>query len=148
MKMINIKPIEEVYPNVINIEGVWDSEKAYSYIPMIKSFGYEILLPKNNEDDDTLVLFRCSDLYGVLLFEWGDYLCPYEALFECRSYEELDRIRQSMHSSIKWGSREEIIDYVHNLEWSLLSEHTEWRIIDFLREVKDILIKNNLKKVK
>ncbi len=140
MKTINFKPIEKVYPNAINFEGNWDSEKVYSYIPMIKSFGHEILLPKNDKDSGTLALFRCGNLYGILLFEWEDYLCPYEALFECRSYEELEQIRRSMYNNIKWGSIREIIDYARDLEWSLLSDCSEWEIIGFLREVEDILI--------
>lgn len=61
------KPLQEIYPGAD--KGYFSEE---DYVPLLQSFGYEILLQVDEDDyqGDSIVIFRDTDSarYGYLMF--------------------------------------------------------------------------------
>lgn len=91
----------------------------YGYNQLIDSFGYEILVEESDDDyqGDTLLLFKHGDNFGYLNFGWGS--CS-----GCDAYEAVQgdvaeemALRDSLWEGIRWGSREEMIEFLKKHDW-------------------------------
>lgn len=109
-------PIERVYPDAIGRDGrFWG---AYDYSPLIRSFGYDVVLQVDEYDyqGSSWVLFKDGDRYGYLEFGWGS-CSGCDALQACESYAEIDQLRKELHESIKWGSATELLGFFREHDW-------------------------------
>jgi len=130
-----VKPIEEVYPRTS--EYFW---APGDYGPLLESFGYPILLRVDDSDyqGDSRVLFRNVEQYGWLQFGWGS-CSGCDALQACNSYEDIEKLRETLHGQIKWGTREELLKYFTEKDWTTdYSWHSEEQK-RFVEEVKKLL---------
>lgn len=94
-------------------------EDLYGYNQLIASFGYETLVEESDSDyqGDTLMLFKHGDNFGYLNFDWGSCSgCDaYEAVQG--NVEEEMALRDSLWESIRWGNREEMIEFLQKHDW-------------------------------
>lgn len=119
-------PVELIYPED---RGGW--VYAQDYRPLLESFGYiiPVYITTDSGPGDILVLFRdqrYSDLCGALFFGFGD--CPgCDALMSCVAHHEIAELRQDLHDSIKWGTSDNIQDYIKRKDWKIT--HYEPRLV-------------------
>lgn len=79
-------------------------------VAVYKSFG--------ERQGDALVLYRnrTEDLWGLLRFGWGS--CPgCDALQSCGDYTEIGQLIRELEQTIKWGSRQELLDFFITHDW-------------------------------
>ncbi|QSQ10590.1 hypothetical protein H0A61_03000 [Koleobacter methoxysyntrophicus] len=137
-----MKDIKEVYP-----DAIWKDEageehfwSVSDYRPLLESFGYKILLQVDDDgyQGDTRVLFKDGNRYGLLIFGWGS-CSGCDALQACSSYEEIDELRQQLHNDIKWGTAEELLEYIQGKDWELEWAWHEEETREFIRKAIEIL---------
>jgi hypothetical protein len=129
-----MKPIAEVYPDEARQDatGEWFYGPS-DYEPLLESFGYEITLRVDDDDyqGDSRVLFLNHDNgeYGYLNFGWGS-CSGCDALQACNTLAEIEKLRDELHESIKWGSAQEMYEYFVHHDWkSDYSWHEEKQTI-------------------
>jgi hypothetical protein len=114
--------IREVYPDALStdVDGEPYWWGAYDYDPLLKSFGYEILLKvdDNGYQGDSRLIFKDGDRYGLLIFGWGS-CSGCDALQACDSYEEIEELRQKLHNEIIWDTKEGLLKYIKEKDWEL-----------------------------
>jgi hypothetical protein len=124
-------PIKEVYPEC-NTE--WGFREAYDYDPLLKSFGYDILMKVDDDDyqGDSRILFKHGKKYGLLIFGWGS-CSGCDALQACESYEEISDLRDLLYDQIVWrNSAKELREYIDKKDWE---GHFAWR----MKETRDFV---------
>lgn len=137
-----MKDIREVFPDALYSDGTWSG--AYDYYRLVESMGYEILIwtDVGQYQGDSLVLLRNGERYGILVFGWGSCtVC--DALQSCKNYEEIEALRSSLHESIVWMRKDEVIPYVKKkrehaqFEWvgeagldMFLKDITRFKVLD------------------
>jgi len=120
--MTQFKPIEEVYPECMRESFYPGGDLCFDapgdYVPLLESFGYDILLQVDDKDyqGDSRVLFKDGDRYGILVFGWGS-CSGCDRLQGCDSYKEIDELRDSLDSGIQWGSLAETLAYLKEHDW-------------------------------
>ena len=128
-----MRPIREVYPP--------DDTSyffKYDYTPMLKSFGYEIVVQVDQDSyqGDSLVLYKNEARYGFLTFGWGS-CSGCDALQACSSYEEVDDLRNELYNSIVWfNSLQETLSHLRNKDWEVLYL-SDGLVKNFMREVEE-----------
>lgn len=112
-----------------------------SYRDIISSFGFEILISKdeNNYQGDSWYLLKDNARYGYLCFGWGS-CSGCDALEACDTLAELDELRDKLLNSIIWkNSKQDMKDYFKTKWWDgeFYSDKDEFK--DFLKETKTLL---------
>lgn len=109
-----MKDIREVYPDSEAYGSFWASG---DYTPMLESLGQIVARADQNDyQGDSMVLFRDGSRFGYLVFGWGS-CSGCDALQACGSYEEIDSLRASLSESIRWGTAQEIREYLEQKDW-------------------------------
>ena len=135
-----MKPLRDLY-HVSSLYGTEEDE----YEPLIESIGVKILVKveDNSYQGDAICLLQDENdenRYGVLVFGFGS--CSYcDALQGCKSYEELEELRNTLANSIFWGSKETVSDYIlkkHDWKGTHLSPRLVYKFIEKLK-IKSIL---------
>lgn len=99
---------------------------VYSYQPIINAIGNPVVqIDQNDYQGDTWVLLQKDDMYGYLCFGWGS--CGgCDALQACENWEDLQKLANSMESSVIWftniwGANEwfSLHDWEGDYGWSL-----------------------------
>jgi len=103
LEALGLDPLWKFYVEHNGSEGF----SASDYTPMLKSFGYAIIV-RVDEDDyqgDTLVLYRQKQTgaHGVLVFGWGS-CSGCDALQSCGSWRAAEELRVRLYRDIKWFS--------------------------------------------
>ena len=129
-----MEPINEVYSD----RDEWCGWSDYN--PMLQSFGYKILVQKDQKSysGDSWLLFKDNARYGYLCFGWGS-CSGCDALQACKTLEEVDELRHSIHNSIQWfdtlaGCQEYIKTCTENVHWYSGEEAFE----EFIEEVQGL----------
>lgn len=106
-----MKPIQDVYPDMgENFYGPCD------YAPLLESMG--TIVARVDQDDyqgDSWVLFRDGDRFGYLQFGWGS-CSGCDALQSCSNYYEIETLRDSLVTQIRWGTRGETVAYLRAID--------------------------------
>ena len=133
-------PIEKVYPE-------YNENERYSYFcdysRLLDSFEYEILIQVDDQDyqGDSRVLFfdKSVGRYGYLNFGWGS-CSGCDALQSCTSLKEVEKLRDSLHTSIIWqDSKEEMLAFFQNRDWETqYSWHAE-ETKEFVKQCVELL---------
>lgn len=117
-----MKPIQEVYPDAIDVKEPDYWWGAYNYQPLLESIGHEILLQVDDHDyqgDSRLILRDDLGRYGMLIFGWGSR-SGCDSLQACKSYEEIDNLRNELVDSINWfGPKESAYRYFLIKDWEV-----------------------------
>lgn len=121
-----MKSFSEMYP-------LHDDEYGFcvsNYGPLIKSIA-EVVAQEDDGDyqGDTFVIFRdASDKsrFGFLSIGWGS--CPgCDALQSCSSPREVEELRDGLARGVKWGTAQEIAEYMRGAEERCEYYVGEWR---------------------
>lgn len=86
------------------------------YAPIIESFG-EVLLSQDIGlyQGDTLAIIKDGKRYGFLCFGWGS-CSGCDSLQACDSEKELDELIAHLHGQIKWGTKQELREYLETYD--------------------------------
>lgn len=124
-----MKTIQEVYPG--KFTGTSD------YGPMLESIGTVVVqVDDPGYQGDSRVLFRDGERWGVLLFGWGS-CSGCDALQGCSSFDDVEKLRDELVTSVRWGTREETIALLRTKDWSV--EPTAYRAEEARRFVEQAL---------
>ena len=138
-----MKDIKLVYPG-LDTDGF--GFYVGNYEPLVKSMGYEVLLDTHQKDYQGDSLYLLRDLenahmingriygarFGFLIFGWGS-CSGCDALQACQSYEDIERLRQGLHTSIIWhDSAEHFAQWVKERDWT--TQHYYWDTDSHLQE--------------
>ena len=120
--------------------------ELYDYYPLLKSFGYEIILKVDDDDyqGDSRVLYKNNNCIGFLIFGWGS-CSGCDALQACNSMSEVEELRLSLLHCIKWFiSPEKALEYFLDKDWETeyywhATETKEFvaKAIELLNKIKD-----------
>ena len=115
-----MKPLREVFKTSFTRETI-DGE--YGYEPFIKSMGYPILWSHETGDyqGQWLFLLENGSQVGILIFSYGS-CSGCDALQACDTFEEAEGLRETLASSIRWGSAVDTLKWLVSREWDL--DHT------------------------
>lgn len=139
----SMKKIEEVYPNEAKQKEA-DFCPPWDYNPLLQSFEYEIMLKVDDSDfeGDSRLIFRNNNEYGILIFGWGS-CSGCDALQACTNMKEISDLRDSLNRQIRWGSLQEINDYINNKNWELEYSWFADETKEFVKKAK-LLLENLL----
>jgi len=119
-----------------------DYFSAYSYQPMIDSFGKVLIQVDDNDyQGDTRVLLEKANSIGLIIFGWGS-CSGCDALQGCENMDDLQKLYDSMESSVKWfASAEQALCYFEDHDWEgdYSWHNKETRV--FVSKSKDVLAK-------
>ncbi len=123
-----------------SLEHLWDEKWGCtdaSYNSLLKSFGHENLLQVDDNDyqGDSRVLFRDGDKYGYLMFGWGS-CSGCDALQGCSTLQQVYDLRDQLHRSMYWGTRDEMLAFFKTRDWET---KYEWRAEETKRFVAEAI---------
>jgi hypothetical protein len=127
-----------------NIAELYENDSdyfcAYNYQPLLESFEYEIVLQVDDSDyqGDSRVLFKNGDLYGYLNFGWGS-CSGCDALQACNNIKEVEELRDTLHNSIHWDTKENMLDYFQSKDWELEYSWHVKETREFVEQVINLL---------
>ena len=105
-------PIEELIPE--DFDYWWGG----TYKELIESLGHQIVVSKDlgAYQGNSLLLLKGEQGWGYLTFGWGSCSgCDW--LEGCSNRNELDELRQTLDSQIRWGSREDTAEFLVSHDW-------------------------------
>lgn len=113
---------------------------AYSYWPMIDSFGKELVhVDDENYQGDTRVLLERGGNIGLLIFGWGS-CSGCDALQACTNYKELQDLYNRLESSIQWWDTDaEALKYFNEHDWEGDYSWREKETKEFVKQCKEFL---------
>jgi hypothetical protein len=113
-------PLEIVFEDFIDKDGLIDEDHYVFYHPLIASMGFETVIVVHDDSNtgggDSRFIFKHGDFYGLLIFGWGS-CSGCDRLQACRTVGELEDLRKFLFDSIKWGSASELLTYVREHDW-------------------------------
>lgn len=131
-----MKDIREIYPDE---DSGWFCIGDYQ--PLLKSFGYPILLQVDDDDyqGDSRLIFQDGSKYGLLIFGWGS-CSGCDSLQGCNSYEEVDALRNGLLNDIKWfGSASSMLEYLNTHDWEGDYSWRDEKARQFVEEAKTLM---------
>jgi len=95
-------------------------EESYTYHGIISSLGVDIVAAASGGDfqGDSMLIVKLSDRYGILTYGWGS-CSGCDRLLACNGYEDMVNLRRELMLSIKWGTKEEVIEYLRTKDWEV-----------------------------
>jgi len=108
-------PLKEAFPDCIDD----DYFRIPGYTALLKSFGFDLVLNFDigQYQGSTYCIFRDLPRYGYMVFGWGS-CSGCDSLEACSSYEDLDKLRQSLFNSIRWfESAPDCAKYLLSKDW-------------------------------
>lgn len=110
-----------------------------NYNPMLEQFG-EIIIQVDDNDyqGDSRLLYKKEDMYGYLQFGWGS-CSGCDALQGCETYEDLQRLSDSLETSIQWKTLQEMKDFFDKHDWEGDYSWHESEQKLFIQKCKDYL---------
>jgi hypothetical protein len=114
------KPVREAFPDCVRERhtGELHFSAPYDYNPLLESMGFDMVVKvdDHNYQGDSRILFKYQDYFGILIFGWGS-CSGCDALQACKSYEEVERLRDSLYNDVRWGKAEELLEYITTKDW-------------------------------
>lgn len=114
-----MKTIADAYPDRAKEEA--ESGSFYGpgdYTPLLESWGYEICVRVDDSDyqGDSRLILRNVERYGYLNFGWGS-CSGCDALQACSTIKEIEDLRTTLHDSIRWGTKAELLKFFNEHDW-------------------------------
>lgn len=139
--ILKAKDIIEIYPELNEKDLSFESLNISDYDPLFKSFGYEIVLKVDDQDysGDSRIIFKNADQFGLLIFGWGSCSgCDF--LRGCKTINELEDLRFSLHRQIIWNSASKLHQYIDEKDWDLDFSWNATETKDFVKQAKELLL--------
>lgn len=97
------------------------TSKDISYFALVESMGYEIIThaDEGQYQGDSFFLLRDKNRgeFGYLNFGWGSCSCC-DALEGCESIADVVKLRDDLHTSIKWDSAKNMLGFMLGHDWA------------------------------
>jgi hypothetical protein len=136
-----MKPLRDAYPP--DSDGDFPKYDT-DYDSLVATIGHETLLCVNDKDysGDSRFLLADGARRGYLEFGWGS-CSGCDALQACDSYEELEKLRDSLVSGIRWfdDARAALIWFATH-DWEGEYAHDSSGQAEFIRQATERLTKD------
>lgn len=112
------RPMRELFPGLTH-ENSYGFCGPSDYDDFIPTLGYQILTHATSDgySGDSLFLVHDGHRFGVLTFGWGS-CSGCDSLQGCRSYQDLEDLRDDLDRGIIWqDSAEEMLAFLYIRDW-------------------------------